>query len=218
MQRRAPQAHDVDIEILYCGVCHSDVHTARSEWGGTVYPCVPGHEIIGRVTAVGGAVTRFKAGQTVGVGCLVDACRQCGACDDGLEQYCERGFTGTYNGKDKHLGGVTFGGYSTRIVVDENFVLRVPDNLDPAAAAPLLCAGITLYSPLRHWKVVPGMSVGIVGLGGSATWASSWPMRWVPRSPCSPPPRQGRRCAATGRRRGGGVHRCHADEGSGQAL
>lgn len=166
LQRRAPQAHDVDIEILYCGVCHSDVHTARSEWGGTVYPCVPGHEIIGRVTAVGGAVTRFKAGQTVGVGCLVDACRQCGACDDGLEQYCERGFTGTYNGKDKHLGGVTFGGYSTRIVVDENFVLRVPDNLDPAAAAPLLCAGITLYSPLRHWKVVPGMSVGIVGLGG----------------------------------------------------
>ncbi len=166
LQRRAPGARDVDIEILYCGVCHSDLHTARSEWGGTIYPCVPGHEIIGRVTAVGAEVTKFKPGQTVGVGCMVDSCRQCTSCNEGLEQYCERGFTGTYNAPDKILGGITYGGYSTRIVVDQDFVLRIPDTLDPAAAAPLLCAGITTYSPLRHWKVGPGMKVGVVGLGG----------------------------------------------------
>ncbi len=166
LQRRTLTAQDVDIEILYCGVCHSDLHTARSEWGGTVYPVVPGHEIVGRISAVGSGVTRFKPGQLVGVGCLVDACRQCASCAEGLEQYCERGSTGTYNAPDKHLGGVTYGGYSTRIVVDENFVLRIPDSLDPAAAAPLLCAGITTYSPLRHWKVGPGMTVGVVGLGG----------------------------------------------------
>jgi uncharacterized zinc-type alcohol dehydrogenase-like protein len=166
LPRRAPGARDVDIEILYCGVCHSDLHTARSEWGGTIYPCVPGHEIIGRVTAVGAEVTKFKPGQTVGVGCMVDSCRQCTSCNEGLEQYCERGFTGTYNAPDKILGGITYGGYSTRIVVDQDFVLRIPDTLDPAAAAPLLCAGITTYSPLRHWKVGPGMKVGVVGLGG----------------------------------------------------
>lgn len=165
LQRRAPGAQDVDIDILYCGVCHSDLHAARSDWGGTVYPIVPGHEIVGRVTAVGPAVTRFSPGQLVGVGCLVDSCRQCGSCADGLEQYCERGSTGTYNAPDKH-GGITYGGYSTRIVVDEAFVLRIPETLDPAAAAPLLCAGITTYSPLRHWQVKPGMAVGVVGLGG----------------------------------------------------
>ncbi|HEY0975482.1 MAG TPA: NAD(P)-dependent alcohol dehydrogenase [Solimonas sp.] len=166
LQRRTPGPRDVDIEITHCGVCHSDLHTARGEWGGTQYPCVPGHEIIGRVTAVGADVTRFKVGQTVGVGCMVDACRQCASCQEGLEQYCERGFTGTYNAPDKVSGGITYGGYSTRIVVDQDFVLRIPDNLDPAAAAPLLCAGITTYSPLRHWKVGPGMKVGVVGLGG----------------------------------------------------
>jgi alcohol dehydrogenase (NADP+) len=166
LQRRAPAAQDVDIEILYCGVCHSDLHAARSDWAGTVYPIVPGHEIVGRVTAVGAGVTRFTPGQLVGVGCLVDSCRQCGSCADGLEQYCERGSTGTYNAPDRHSGGMTYGGYSTRIVVDESFVLRMPETLDPAAAAPLLCAGITTYSPLRHWKVGPGMSVGVVGLGG----------------------------------------------------
>jgi alcohol dehydrogenase (NADP+) len=166
LERRAPTDHDVDIEILYCGVCHSDLHTARSEWGGTIYPCVPGHEIIGRVTAVGSAVTRFKPEQLVGVGCMVDSCQQCASCDEGLEQYCERGFTGTYNGKDKHSGGVTYGGYSTRVVVNEKFVLSLPEGMDPAAAAPLLCAGITMYSPLRHWKAGPGMTVGVVGLGG----------------------------------------------------
>ncbi|MES0873169.1 NAD(P)-dependent alcohol dehydrogenase [Sinimarinibacterium thermocellulolyticum] len=166
LKRRTPRAQDVDIDILYCGVCHSDLHAARSDWAGTVYPIVPGHEIVGRVTAVGSAVTRFAPGQLVGVGCLVDSCRQCASCVDGLEQYCERGSTGTYNAPDKHSGGVTYGGYSTRIVVDEAFVLRMPESLDPAAAAPLLCAGITTYSPLRHWKVQPGMSVGVVGLGG----------------------------------------------------
>jgi uncharacterized zinc-type alcohol dehydrogenase-like protein len=166
LTRRSPGPRDVDIEILYCGVCHSDLHTARGEWGGTEYPCVPGHEIIGRVSAVGADVTRFSPGQIVGVGCMVDSCRQCPSCDEGLEQYCERGFTGTYNAPDKISGGITYGGYSTRIVVDQDFVLRVPDTLNPAAAAPLLCAGITTYSPLRHWKVGPGMKVGIVGLGG----------------------------------------------------
>ncbi|HEX4855160.1 NAD(P)-dependent alcohol dehydrogenase, partial [Arenimonas sp.] len=166
LTRRAPGPRDVDIEIRYCGVCHSDLHTARGEWGGTVYPCVPGHEIVGTVTAVGAEVTRFTPGQTVGVGCMVESCRQCASCQEGLEQYCERGFTGTYNAPDKISGGITYGGYSTRIVVDQDFVLRIPEGLDPAAAAPLLCAGITTYSPLRHWKVGPGMKVGIVGLGG----------------------------------------------------
>lgn len=165
-QRRDPQPDDVQIDILYCGVCHSDLHTARNEWGNTVYPVVPGHEIIGRVTAVGNQVTRFKKGDLVGIGCLVDSCQKCGACVEGLEQYCENGFVGTYNGEEMHSGGMTYGGYSNNIVVRDKFVLRIPENLDPAAAAPLLCAGITTYSPLRQWKVGPGQKVGIVGLGG----------------------------------------------------
>ena len=166
IERREPGPTDVAIDILYCGVCHSDLHTARNEWGNTLYPCVPGHEIVGRVTAVGAEVTRFRPGDLAGVGCLVDSCRECAPCKAGLEQYCEKGMIGTYNGPDEHLGGHTFGGYSARIVVDEAFVLRVPANLDLAAVAPLLCAGITTYSPLRHWKVGPGQRVGVVGLGG----------------------------------------------------
>ena len=165
-ERRDPTARDVQIEILFCGVCHSDLHTVRNEWKGTVYPCVPGHEIIGRVTKVGSGVTKFKEGQTVGVGCLVDSCRDCSECRDGLENYCN-GMVLTYNSPDKHMPGkMTYGGYSNQIVVDEHFVLRISDKLDPAAAAPLLCAGITTYSPLRHWKVGKGQKVGIVGLGG----------------------------------------------------
>lgn len=165
-ERREPGPRDVEIDILYCGVCHSDVHTARDEWGGTVFPVVPGHEIVGRVTRVGSDVTKFKEGDLAGVGCMVDSCRNCISCDEGLEQYCEHDFTGTYNSVDKRSGGVTYGGYSTSIVVDEHFVLRIPDNLDPAAAAPLLCAGITTYSPLRQWGVSKGHKVGVVGLGG----------------------------------------------------
>lgn len=165
-ERRDPRADDVQIEILYCGVCHSDLHAARNEWANTVYPVVPGHEIVGRVIPAGADVTRFKAGQMVGVGCLVDSCQHCIACGDGLEQYCENGWVGTYNGEEKHTGGMTYGGYSNTVVVREKFVLRIPDNLDPAAAALLLCAGITTYSPLREWKVGPGHRVGIVGLGG----------------------------------------------------
>jgi len=164
--RREPLEHDVEIDILYCGVCHSDLHTARNEWQNTLYPCVPGHEIVGKVTRVGKSVTKFKPGQNVGVGCLVDSCRTCESCRAGLEQYCQVGFIGTYNGEDKLSGGHTFGGYSTEIVVHEDFVLRLPENLDLAATAPLLCAGITTYSPLRHWKVGKGQRVGIVGLGG----------------------------------------------------
>ncbi|HTN67535.1 MAG TPA: NAD(P)-dependent alcohol dehydrogenase [Burkholderiaceae bacterium] len=165
-ERREPGPHDVQIEILFCGVCHSDLHAARNEWGGTVYPLVPGHEIIGRVTRVGAEVTHFKPGQLAGVGCMVDSCQHCSSCAEGLEQYCENGFTGTYGGIEKDTGKPTHGGYSNNIVVNEKFVLRIPDQLDPAAAAPLLCAGITTYSPLRHWKVGPGQKVGIVGLGG----------------------------------------------------
>ena len=166
--RRDPTAYDIQIETLYCGVCHSDLHTARNEWSTvmpTVYPCVPGHEIVGRVTKVGSEVTKFKAGDLAGVGCLVDSDRTCPECQAGLEQFCPNG-TLTYNGRDKHLGGVTYGGYSDSVVVDERFVLRVPSNLDLAAAAPLLCAGITTYSPMRHWGVGKGKKVGVVGLGG----------------------------------------------------
>ncbi|MGN6342832.1 MAG: NAD(P)-dependent alcohol dehydrogenase [Ginsengibacter sp.] len=166
IQRRTPTAHDVEIEILYCGVCHSDLHTARNEWHGTVYPCVPGHEIVGKVVSVGEHVTKYKAGDLAAVGCMVDSCRECDYCKEGLEQYCENGNTLTYNSPDKHLGGRTYGGYSESVVVDENYVLRIPENLDPAATAPLLCAGITTYSPLRHWKVGAGQKVGIVGIGG----------------------------------------------------
>ena len=165
-ERRDPGPKYVQIDILYCGVCHSDLHTVRNEWGGTVYPCVPGHEIVGRIVKVGGAVTKFKAGDLAGVGCLVDSCRTCPNCKDGLEQYCDNGFVGTYNGPDKISGGVTYGGYATSIVVDEDFTLRIPPNLDLKGVAPLLCAGITTYSPMRHWKVSKGQKVGVVGLGG----------------------------------------------------
>ncbi|MBX9690234.1 MAG: NAD(P)-dependent alcohol dehydrogenase [Candidatus Obscuribacterales bacterium] len=167
VKRRQPLANDVAIEILYCGVCHSDLHTARNEWANTIYPCVPGHEIVGRVTKVGENVKKFKVGDLAGVGCMVDSCGQCDNCKLSLEQYCtNNGTVFTYNGPDKHLGGITYGGYSESVVVDESFVLRVPENLELAAVAPLLCAGITTYSPLKHWKVGPGQKVGIVGLGG----------------------------------------------------
>jgi uncharacterized zinc-type alcohol dehydrogenase-like protein len=169
LPRRSPRPQDVQIEILFCGVCHSDLHQVRNEWKEvmpTVYPVVPGHEIVGRVVKVGSAVKKLKEGDIAAVGCLVDSCRVCGSCRAGEEQYCENGFTLTYNGEDKILGGVTYGGYSDSVVVDEAFVLRVSNQLDPAGAAPLLCAGITTYSPLRHWKVGKGQKVGIVGLGG----------------------------------------------------
>ena len=166
LERRDPEPKDVQIEILYCGVCHSDLHTARNEWSNTIYPVVPGHEIVGRVTKVGAAVRKFKPGDAAGVGCLVYSCGRCENCKDGLENYCELGLGGTYNAEDKHLGGMTYGGYSQSIVVDEAFVLQIPKNLDLAATAPLLCAGITTYSPLRHWKVGKGQKVGVVGLGG----------------------------------------------------
>lgn len=165
--RRTPGPRDVQVEIRYCGVCHSDLHTVRSEWGGTKYPCVPGHEIVGQVSAVGGKVTKFKVGETVGVGCLVDSCRTCASCKEGLEQYCEVGFIGTYNGPTQDPPGHTFGGYTQRIVVDEDFVLKIRHPEEQlAAVAPLLCAGITTYSPLRHWKAGPGKKVGVVGIGG----------------------------------------------------
>ncbi|WP_122156124.1 NAD(P)-dependent alcohol dehydrogenase [Paraburkholderia sp.] len=165
-QRRELRDHDVQMEVLFCGVCHSDLHQARNEWKNSIYPVVPGHEIVGRVTAVGAGVTRHKTGDLVGVGCLVDSCRTCPSCEEGLEQYCENGWVGTYNGADRITGDITLGGYSTQLVVDEDFVLSVPKNLDPAGTAPLLCAGITLYSPLRTWGAGPGKKVGIVGLGG----------------------------------------------------
>jgi alcohol dehydrogenase (NADP+) len=169
LQRRSPRPQDVEIEILYCGVCHSDLHQVRNEWKEvmpTTYPCVPGHEIVGRVVKGGSAVKKFKEGDIAAVGCMVDSCRVCANCRAGEEQYCEQGLTLTYNGQDKILGGVTYGGYSQSIVVDEAYVLRVSNKLDPAGTAPLLCAGITTYSPLRHWKVGKGQKVGIVGLGG----------------------------------------------------
>lgn len=164
--RREVQPKDVEIDILYCGVCHSDLHTARNDWGGTKYPAVPGHEIIGRITKVGSEVTKFKVGDLAGVGCLVDSCRTCDSCRQDLEQYCLNGSTGTYNSKDKYLEQQTYGGYSEKVVVDQDFVLRVPENLDLKAVAPLLCAGITTYSPLKHWKVGPNSKVAVVGLGG----------------------------------------------------
>ena len=164
--RRDPRDNDVVIDVLYSGVCHSDLHTVRNDWGGTVYPTVPGHEIVGHVTAVGSAVTRFQVGDTVGVGCMVDSCQHCGACAKGWEQYCEKGMTGTYNSTDRVDGSATQGGYSEHIVVRQEFVLKIPQTLDLKAAAPLLCAGITTWSPLRHWKVGPGSKVAVVGLGG----------------------------------------------------
>ncbi|SEG26892.1 uncharacterized zinc-type alcohol dehydrogenase-like protein [Halpernia humi] len=166
IERREVTANDVEIDILFCGVCHSDLHTARNDWGGSKYPAVPGHEIVGRITNVGAEVTNFKVGDLAAVGCMVDSCRECENCKQNLEQYCTQGMVGTYNGNDKHLGGHTFGGYSEKVVVDKNYVLRVPENLDLAAVAPLLCAGITTYSPLKHWNVNENSKVAVVGLGG----------------------------------------------------
>ncbi len=166
IERRNVTAEDVEIEILYCGVCHSDIHTVRNDWKNAKYPSVPGHEIIGRVTKTGEKAKNLKEGDLVGVGCMVDSCQECSACKENLEQYCERGATFTYNSKDKHLGGHTFGGYSEKVVVDRKFVMNIPENLDIKAVAPLLCAGITTWSPLQHWKVKKGDKVGIIGLGG----------------------------------------------------
>lgn len=165
-KRREVGPLDVHIEITHCGVCHSDIHQARNEWGNSIYPMVPGHEIIGVVRKVGPKVTKVKVGEMVGVGCMVDSCRTCGSCEDGLEQFCENGFVGTYNSLERDKKTPTYGGYSDAIVVDEAFVLRLAPGLDPARTAPLLCAGITTYSPLKHWRVGPGKKVGIVGLGG----------------------------------------------------
>jgi len=165
-ERRDPGANDVQIEIKFCGVCHSDLHIARNEWGATEYPCVPGHEIVGHVVKVGRRVKKFKEGDRAAVGCLVDSCRKCHSCKADLEQFCEPGATFTYNGKDKHTGGRTYGGYSKSVVVDQNYVLRLSRRIDLAASAPLLCAGITTYSPLRFWKVGRKTRVGVIGLGG----------------------------------------------------
>jgi uncharacterized zinc-type alcohol dehydrogenase-like protein len=165
--RREVLAHDVQLDILYCGICHSDLHAARNDWGGSVYPMVPGHEIVGRVSKVGDHVTKFKVGDLAAIGCLVDSCRTCEYCAQDLEQFCENGNTIVFGSVDKHgTAPVTYGGYAETIVSDENYVLRVPESLDPAGAAPLLCAGITVYSPLKHWHVGPGKKVGIVGIGG----------------------------------------------------
>jgi uncharacterized zinc-type alcohol dehydrogenase-like protein len=166
LERRDPRDGDVVIDILFCGVCHSDIHQVRDEWGGATFPMVPGHEIVGRVAKAGARVTRFKVGDLAGVGCMVDSCRTCASCDEGLENFCETGFVGTYNARERDGKAMTQGGYSGQIVVDEAFTLRIAPSLDPARTAPLLCAGITTYSPLRHWKVGPGQTVGIVGLGG----------------------------------------------------
>jgi uncharacterized zinc-type alcohol dehydrogenase-like protein len=171
IRRREPLPTDVEIDILYCGVCHSDLHMARNEWGGAIYPVVPGHEILGRVTRVGSKVTRFKTGDLAAVGCMVDSCRTCANCKGGTEQYCTSGATFTYNAPDKHLGGMTYGGYSERVVCDEAFTLKVPANLDPAKAAPLLCAGITTFSPLKRHGAGPGR--------GSASWASAVWATWA---------------------------------------
>ena len=165
-QRRAPLPHDVAIDIHYCGICHSDIHQARDGWGGSIFPMVPGHEIVGVVSAVGDQVSKYKVGDKVGVGCFVDSCRHCAYCEQGLEQYCDEGPTNTYNGLERDGRTPTMGGYSERVVVNQDYVLRMPDNLPLDAAAPLLCAGITLYSPLKHWGAGPGMRVAIIGLGG----------------------------------------------------
>jgi uncharacterized zinc-type alcohol dehydrogenase-like protein len=164
--RRDPRVDDVVIDILYCGVCHSDIHQARNEWNNSIFPMVPGHEIIGKISRVGSQVSAFKVGDLVGVGCMVDSCQHCASCSEGLEQYCEEGATWTYNGLDRHDGLPTYGGYSERIVVSQKFIVRIPEKLDVTSAAPLLCAGITTYSPLRHWKVGPGSKVAVIGLGG----------------------------------------------------
>ncbi len=165
-ERRVPGPRDLQIEVLFCGICHSDLHTVRGEWGTITYPQVPGHEIVGRVVSTGADVTTHAIGDVVGVGCIVDSCRHCASCTQGLEQYCETGMTGTYDSVEKETGRRTQGGYSTSIVVDERYVLRIPAGMDPASTAPLLCAGITTYSPLRHWNAGPGKRVGVVGIGG----------------------------------------------------
>lgn len=164
--RRDPGPSDVRIDILYCGICHSDLHQAHNDWHNSLYPMVPGHEIVGRVVEVGKQVQKFKVGDLAGVGCMVDSCRHCSACNDDVEQYCENGMTLTYNGRERVSGQLTFGGYSEQIVVEQRFVVKVPENLQLNAVAPLLCAGITTYSPLRHWRVGPGQRVGVIGLGG----------------------------------------------------
>ncbi|AOW19768.1 NAD(P)-dependent alcohol dehydrogenase [Urechidicola croceus] len=167
IQRRIVGLDDIKIDITYCGVCHSDIHTVRNDWKGSTYPVVPGHEIIGRIVEIGNGVSNYKVGDLVGVGCLVDSCHTCSSCEQNLEQFCENGATFTYNSIDKHISGAqTYGGYSTSVVVDKQFVLRIPENLDEAATAPLLCAGITTWSPLSHWKVKKGDKVGVIGLGG----------------------------------------------------
>ena len=166
IERREPAADDVHISIKYCGICHSDIHTVRNDWGGSKYPVVPGHEIVGEVIKVGDNVNGFKKGDLVGVGCMVDSCQECDSCRDNLEQFCENGATMTYNSENKHLGGHTYGGYSENIVVNKKFVLNIPENLDPKGVAPLLCAGITTFSPLNHWKIKKGDKVGVIGLGG----------------------------------------------------
>jgi len=165
-ERREPGPHDVQIEILYCGICHTDLHQVRNDWSGSMYPMVPGHEIVGRVTRVGAKVTKFKVDDFAGVGCMVDSCRRCAACEEGLEQYCAETPTWSYNSKERGTGEMTYGGYSERIVTEERFVVKIPGKLDMKAVAPLLCAGITTYSPLRHWEVDEGTRVGIIGLGG----------------------------------------------------
>jgi uncharacterized zinc-type alcohol dehydrogenase-like protein len=156
----------VEIDILYCGICHSDLHAVHNDWGGTVYPIVPGHEIIGKITKIGEGVAKFKVGDLAGVGCIVDSCRECDHCHDGNEQFCDKGWTVVFNSPDKKHGGITYGGFSESIIVDENYVVNIPETLDLAGAAPILCAGITVYSPLKHWKTGPGKNVGIIGLGG----------------------------------------------------
>jgi uncharacterized zinc-type alcohol dehydrogenase-like protein len=166
IERRAPGPHDVLINVLYCGVCHSDIHQARDEWGGSIFPMVPGHEIVGRIAQAGARVSRFKVGDVVGVGVFVDSCRQCESCRSGEEQYCDEGMTGTYNARERGTGAPTYGGYSTRITVNEDYVLRIPESLPLDRAAPLLCAGITTYSPLKHFGAKPGSEVAVVGLGG----------------------------------------------------
>lgn len=166
VSRRAVSEFDVEIEILYCGICHSDLHAVHNDWGGTVYPIVPGHEIVGRVTKIGEGVTKFNIGDLAGVGCIVDSCRECDHCHNGNEQFCNKGWTVVFNSKDRKHGGITYGGFSESIVVDENYVVHVPETLNLASAAPILCAGITVYSPLKHWKAGTGKNIGIIGLGG----------------------------------------------------
>ena len=166
IQRREVMAHDVEIEILYCGICHSDLHAVHNDWGGTTYPVVPGHEIVGRVSKIGSEVSKFKVGDLAGVGCIVDSCRSCSQCHDGEEQFCENGWSLVFNAPDKISGGHTYGGFSESIVVDENYVVHVPETLPLDQAAPILCAGITVYSPLKHWKAGPGKHIGIIGMGG----------------------------------------------------